>query len=474
MKTLVAMALVFSTLMFGPKGLASGQGGPSNSNVASTPDFGAAREEAVRFLSDFVRIDTVNPPGNETRGAQYLKSILDSEGISSEIFELVPGRGNLVARLAGNGAKKPVLIMGHMDTVPIEKEKWTVDPFGGLVREGFLYGRGASDDKGGAVACLEVILLLHRLKIPLDRDVIFLAEAGEESSTQVGIDFMVEQHWDKIAAEFSLTEGGGMVEEGGTVKQVVVTATEKLSRNMKLVAHGVSAHGSVPRADNPLVHLSAALVKLAAWRPPVRLNEVTRPYFTRLATVSPPSEAYLYTHLDDPAAVEKIRIESPRLDALLRATISPTIVQGGIRDNIIPATAEATLMVRPLPDEDIPGFMRQMREVIGDPSVELIPAWGQRPAAPPSRLDTEMFLALEQAQKRLYPQAITLPAMSTGSTDSAQLRAKGVQAYGIGPFGSNGVHGNDERISVKGLGALVEFLYNAVVEVAAGESPYHH
>ena len=251
-----------------------------------TPDFGAAREEAVRFLSDYVRIDTVNPPGNESRGTEYLKAILAKEGIPSETFELVPGRGNLVARLKGNGSKKPVLILGHVDTVPIEREKWTVDPLGGLIRDGFIYGRGASDDKSIGIACLEVMLLLHRLNIPLDRDVIYLAEAGEESSTQIGIDFMVAQHWDKIAAEFSLTEGGGMTEENGTVKQVVVTATEKLSRNMKLVAHGVSAHGSIPRADNPLVHLSAALVKLAAWRPPMRLNEVTRAYFS---PSSPPS-----------------------------------------------------------------------------------------------------------------------------------------------------------------------------------------
>jgi acetylornithine deacetylase/succinyl-diaminopimelate desuccinylase-like protein len=467
MNILVKVASLLPILSLAPEALGSASGEPPNLYAAPTPDFRAAREEAVRFLSDYLRIDTVNPPGDEARGAQYLKSILAREGIPSEIFELVPGRGNLVARLKGNGTKKPVLIMGHIDVVGVEREKWTVDPFGGLVRNGFVYGRGAVDDKSNGVAGLEVMLLLHRLKTPLNRDVIFLAEAGEESSTQVGIDFMVERHWDRIAAEFSLAEGGSMSEEDGTVKQVVVTATEKLSRNMKLVAHGVSAHGSVPRADNPLLHLSSALLKLAAWRPPMRLNEVTRAYFSRLATISPPDEAFLYTHLEDPAIVEKIRARNPHLDALLRVTITPTIVQGGFRDNTIPATADATLMVRPLPDEDIPALMQRMREVIDDPAVELIPAWGQRPAAPTSGLNTEMFLALERVQKRLFPQAITLPAMGTGSSDSAQLRAKGVQAYGIGSFGGSGVHGNDERISVQGLGTLVEFLYNAVVEIAA-------
>jgi acetylornithine deacetylase/succinyl-diaminopimelate desuccinylase-like protein len=435
--------------------------------AAPAPDFGAARDEVVRFLSEYIRIDTVNPPGNETRGALYLKSILAREGIPAEIFESVPGRGNLVARLSGNGKKKPVLVMGHIDVVGVEKESWTVDPFGGVVRDGSVYGRGATDDKEMGAACLEVVLLLHRLKVPLDRDVIFLAEAGEESSTQFGIDFMVDRHWDKIAAQFSLAEGGHMVREGGTVKQVVVAATEKLSRNMNLVAHGVSAHGSVPRADNPLLRLSAAVTKLAAWRQPMRLNEVTRTYFSRLAAISRPETAFLYTHLEDPAAAEKLRATNPALDALLRVTIVPTILQGGFRDNVIPASAEATLMVRPLPDEDIPALMQRMRDLIDDPAVELVPPMGRRPAAPPSGLNTEMFLALERVQKRLFPEAITLPAMLTGTTDSAQLRAKGVQSYGIGTFGGFAAHGNDERISVEGLGRLVEFLYTAIVEIAA-------
>jgi acetylornithine deacetylase/succinyl-diaminopimelate desuccinylase-like protein len=437
--------------------------------AAAGPDFRAAREEAVRFLSGYIRVDTTNPPGNEIRGARYLQSILEREGIPSEIFESAPGRGNLVARLKGNGKKKPLLLMEHIDTVGIEKEKWTVDPLGGIIRDGFVYGRGATDDKTSGTAALEVMLLLHRLKVPLDRDVIFLAEAGEETSYQFGIDFMIERHWDKIAAEFSLAEGGHMVNEGGKVTQVVVTAAEKLSRNMKLVAHGVSAHGSIPRPDNPLLRLSAALVKLGNWRQPMRLNEVTREYFSRLAAISPPEEASLYAHLEDPAVTDKLRARSPNLDALLRVTISPTIVQGGFRDNVIPATAEAMMMVRPLPDESMPALMQKMREVIDDPAVEVLPAWGSRPAAPPSGLNTEMFLALERVQKRLYPEAVTLPAMTAGTTDSAQLRAKGVQAYGIGTFGGSGAHGNDERMSIEGVGALVEFLYNTVTEVAAAK-----
>ena len=295
--------------------------GGTNVHAAAAPDFRAARDEAVGFLSGYLRIETVNPPGNETRGAQYLQSTLEREGIPAEIFESAPGRGNLVARLKGNGRKKPVLIMGHIDVVGVEKEKWTVDPFGGVIRDGFVYGRGATDDKTTGTAALEVLLLLHRLKVPLDRDVIFLAEAGEESSYQFGIDFMVGRHWDKIAAEFSIAEGGHMVTQGAKVTQVVVTAAEKLSRNMKLVAQGVSAHGSVPRADNPLLRLSVALTKLANWRQPMRLNEVTREYFSRLAAISPPEEASLYSHLEDPGVTEN---SAPRARDWMRCCELPS------------------------------------------------------------------------------------------------------------------------------------------------------
>ncbi len=175
---------------------------------APAPDFAAAREEVARILSGFIRIDTSNPPGNETRGAEYLKAILDRERIPSEIFEMEPGRGNIVARIKGTGSKKPLLLMGHIDVVGVEREKWTVEPFGAVIKDGYLYGRGASDDKGMASACLEVFLLLHRLKVPLDRDIIFLAEAGEEGTSTVGIDYMVAQHWDKIECEYALNEGG--------------------------------------------------------------------------------------------------------------------------------------------------------------------------------------------------------------------------------------------------------------------------
>ena len=444
----------------------------------AVPDFVAARDEVVKILADFVRVDTSNPPGNETKGAEYLKSVLDRAGIASEIFEMEPGRGNIVARLKGNGKKRPILLMGHIDVVGVEREKWTVDPFGGVVKDGYLYGRGASDDKGMTSACLEVFLLLQRLKVPLDRDVIFLAEAGEEGSSSVGIDFMVRQHWDKIECEYALNEGGVIYAVDGKVKYVGVATTEKVPRGFKLVAKGTSGHGSVPRLDNAITHLAAAVAKVGNWQAPMRLNETTRAFFSRLAKISTPDEAYLYSNLEDPAKTamiqEKIRTTNGTYNSMLRTSIVPTIIKGGFRSNVIPGDAEATLDVRAVPDEDIDALAASLRKLINDPAVEVIPPAARgRPANPPSKLDNDMFHALESTQAKLFPGTVTLPLMLTGATDSAQLRAKGVQAYGLGTVAGDreraSIHGNDERISVEGLGKFVEFIYWAVIDVAASK-----
>ncbi|MGH9651418.1 MAG: M20/M25/M40 family metallo-hydrolase, partial [Terriglobales bacterium] len=358
--------------------------------------------------------------------------------------------------LKGSGKKKPLLLMGHLDVVGVEREKWTVDPFGAEIKNGYLYGRGSADDKGMVAANLEVFLLLHRRKVPLDRDVIFLAEAGEEGTTEFGIDFLVEEHWEKIECEYALNEGGDIpVGPDGKIAFVGVSTTQKIPRGLMLVAHGSSGHGSMPRMDNAITHLAAAVAKIGNWQPPMRLNETTRAFFARLAKISPPKEAYLYTHLESPAVQEKLRATEIRYNSVLRTSIVPTIIQGGFRENVIPGDARATLDVRALPDEDMDKLIATLNRLIHDPavSVERRTAGQKRPAAPPSRLDTEMFHVLEGAQKRVFPGAVTLPVMQTGATDSAQLRAKGVQAYDLSiPHSDEDVrrvHGNDERVSIE-------------------------
>lgn len=445
-------------------------------------DWDKAKAEILQHFQAIVRINTSNPPGNETQVVNYLKGVFDREGISYKVFAQQPGRANLVARLKGNGTKKPILILGHTDTVGVQLEKWPVDPFGAVLKDGFIWGRGTTDNKDCVAAGLMLMLQLKRLNVPLDRDVIFVAEASEESSSgpvNLGIDYLVKEHWPDIEAEYALAEGGFVHSENGKVRFVEIAATEKVPRRAKLVATGTSGHGSRPRRDNAVVHLSSAVSKIAAWEPPMRLNDVTRTFFERLSTISPPEEAARYNGLFDSqktAAVQNYFAENDLGKySILRTSISPTMLTAGFRENVIPSQAEAMLDIRALPDEKMDEFYAEMNRVIGDPSIKLVPSAPGRPSAPPSRLDTDMFRALEAAQRRLYPDAITIPGMVTGATDLAQLRAKGVQAYGIGPrfdeaeFAEHGWHSDVERLSEDSLYGLVQFMWYAVVNVAASK-----
>jgi len=435
------------------------------------PDFRQAQAEAARFLGDLVRIDTSNPPGNELKAAEYIRGVLAAEGIQAQIYESAPGRGNLVARLKGNGKKKPLLLMGHIDVVGVERDKWTVDPFAGAVRDGYIYGRGSHDDKAMDAANLEVFLLLHRLKVPLDRDVILLAEAGEEGTTEFGIDFMVEKHWDEIACEFAFNEGGTTPQENGKVLYVGVASAEKVPRGLTVIARGSSGHASAPRVDNAVTHLAAAVAKIGNWEAPMRLNETTRRFFQELARISPPEKAALYAQVEDPAVQKKLHETEPAYYSMLRTSLVPTIIQGGFRINVIPAEAQATIDVRALPDENMEALKATLTALINDPQVQIQSRTeNARPATPPSRLDTDAFKALEHAQQKVFPGVPTIPVMQVGATDSSELRARGVQAYGIGTPSSTDdlkrVHGNDERTELAGFGKFVEFLFAATTDIA--------
>jgi acetylornithine deacetylase/succinyl-diaminopimelate desuccinylase-like protein len=440
-------------------------------------DWKTLQPEILDYYSNLIRIDTSSPPGNETKAAEYLKKVLDRAGIPSQILEAETGRGNLLARLKGNGSKKPILLMAHLDVVGVQREKWTVDPFSAVRKNGYVYGRGSNDDKDKVTSVLTVMLLLKRLNVPLDRDVILLAEAGEEGTTSAGIDFMVNKHWDEIACEYALTEGGSASSRGGKVRTVEIATTEKRPISVRLVAHGSAGHGSMPRLDNAVVHLVAAVNKAATNQPPMRLIDTTRAYFERLAKVSAPADADRYLHITDPARAPEIDAYFARHElqhySILRTSVVPTILKAGFRLNVIPSEAEATIDIRALPDEDVTKYYESLRKLINDPSIDIVPDRGiPRPAGPPSRIDTEMFHAFEAAQKEMFPDAVTLPSMLTGATDLAQLRAKGVQSYGFGPIvderevgGLGGAHGDDEHLIESSLYKEVEFLWNSVQRV---------
>jgi acetylornithine deacetylase/succinyl-diaminopimelate desuccinylase-like protein len=443
-------------------------------------DWERQKPELMQHYRALVQIDSSNPPGNETRVAEYLKRVFDAEGIPNKIFALEPTRANIVARIKGNGNKRPILILAHSDTVGVQREKWPVDPFGAVQKDGYVWGRGTSDDKDKLATNLMVMLLLKRNAVRLDRDVIFLAESGEEAGTNVGIDYMVNEHFGEIDAEFALTEGGRTRLENGRVTAIQIATAEKVPRRVRLVVSGKSGHGSIPRTDNAVVHLSTAVGKLGAWQTPMRLNDTTRVYFERLATISSPEKAARYNGLLDPrraASIQRYLAENePDHYSMLRTSVVPTIVKGGFQANVIPSEAEAIIDIRALPDEDMDKFYEEMTRVIGDPSIRVEPInTGRRDPTPPSRIDTEMFRALESVGKRLYPAAKTMPSMLNAATDMAQLRAKGVQCYGIDPPTTDedrinyGWHSDVERTMESSLYTFVEFVWGAVTEVAASK-----
>jgi acetylornithine deacetylase/succinyl-diaminopimelate desuccinylase-like protein len=462
-----SIALVLTCATFLP-----GQAPTAVNRVLANQD----NAEILSIYRDLVQIDTT--AGHETRAVEYLKKILEREGIPTKTFALDPNRANLVARLKGTGSKRPLLMLAHTDVVGVQREKWPVDPFGAVMKEGYIWGRGSKDDKPVLTANLVTMLLLKRRGIPLDRDVIFLAESGEEADTTgVGINFMVGQHFDEIDAEFAMTEGGGAITEGGRVAIVNIGTAEKLPARVRLVATGTAGHGSVPRLDNALIHLSAAVEKIGQWETPMRLNDTTRTYFEKLAGISSSEKAAHYKELFNSetvaAAQQYLRQNDPSRYSMLRTSIVPTMIKAGVGPNVIPSEAEATLDIRALPGEDIEGLYAEMSKVIGDLAVKIVPLPQARPPSPASRLDTEMYRTMERVAKAVYPDAVTLPSMSTGASDQAQLRAKGVQSYGVGPASTEEdtlnypAHGDVERLAESSLYPFVQYVWSVVTEVAA-------
>ncbi len=444
---------------------------------AQTPDWPRINEEAMRHFQALVRIDSTDPPGNETKVVEYVKQVLESEGIPVTLVAKDPARANLIARLKGNGSQKPLLIMGHSDTVRVDASKWTFPPFSATRQGGYVYGRGTLDDKSDLMAALMTMLMLKRSNIPLDRDVIFVSEAGEEASTGPGIEYLVNEHWPEIEAEICLAESGGVRRRGGQAIYATVETTEKQPRGARLVVKGPAGHGSRPLRTSAVVHLARAVEKIAMWEPPTRFNDTTRDYFEKLANVSDPAEAARYKGLFDPQKAPAIReyfaVNEPGTYSLLHTSISPNIMQAGYQVNVIPSEAEATLDIRALPDENISAFYETMRKVIDDPAVEIVPdTRNQRPGAAPSRIDSAVFRSIEAAYKKVYG-VVTVPYMSTGATDMAFLRAKGVQCYGVGAMTDEedaakgfGAHSDQERILEEAVYKHVQFFWDAVTAIA--------
>jgi acetylornithine deacetylase/succinyl-diaminopimelate desuccinylase-like protein len=437
-------------------------------------DWDKLRPEILERYRSLVQIDST--AGHETLVVDYLKKVLEAEGIPTQTFALNPNRANLVARLKGNGSKRPLLILAHTDVVGVQREKWPVDPFSAVMKDGYIWGRDSKDDKPVLVANLITMLMLKRQAVPLDRDVIFLAESGEEADLEgVGINFMVREHFPAIDAEFAMTEGGGARIDGGRD-----AGQHRHRRKLPRAARGHGHRWSRIRPtplDNALIHLGAAVEKVGLWETPMRLNETTRAYFEKLAAISPPDRATIYKQLLDPkgsAVAQKfLREQSPGEYSMLRTSVVPTLLKAGVGANVIPSEAEATLDIRALPDEKIDAFYAEMAKVIADPAVRIERIPQTRPPSPASKLQTEMYRAMEKVAGAIYPGATVIPSMSTGASDQAQLRARGIQSYGIGPASTESdetnypAHGDVERLAESSLYPFVQYVWNVVTEVAA-------
>jgi len=454
----------------------------STSLLAQTPaqpDWAKLDEETLRHFLAIIKMDTTDPPGGEKPVVDYLKQVLEADGIAVQTFAMEPHRPNLVARIKGSGRQRPLLLMGHSDTVNVDPKKWTHPPFGGVRDGGYIYGRGTVDDKDNVVANVMTMLMLKRLGVKLDRDVILLIEAGEEGSSRLGIQFMGNQHFAEIDAEFCYAEGGGVTRTGGDVKFARVQTVEKIPRAITVTSKGVAGHGSVPLESNALAHLGEAVGAIAAWTPPMRINETTAAYFKRLATVATPEEAQRYRDILNPdpkvsgPADAYLRKNEPSHWSMLRTSLSPTMITGGYRTNVIPSEGMANIDTRLAPDEDPAKFLELVKQVVNDPQVEVsYGARDTRPATPTAKLDSDAFKAIEANITKHY-KAITLPTMSTGATDMAFLRQKGMQCYGIGPALDSedgpkgfGAHSDQERILESELYRFVRFTWDAVVDLA--------
>lgn len=452
---------------------------PGTPAISAAPNMGTLPQEAIAWLEGLIRINTTNPPGNELAAANYIAGILEKEGIPHEVIEITPGRGIVIGRLNASvmpDASRSLLLLAHLDVVGVTREKWTVDPFAGVTQNGYLYGRGTIDDKGMVIANLASIVALKRNAVPLERDVIFLADDDEEQGGDASIKPVIAKHWDKIAAGFAINEEGRVITKNGKPLYVGIQTSEKVSMNVSVICTGTSGHASIPRPDNAVVHLSAAIAKIGEYEPPVKFIPETERYFEQLAKVEDDETAKWIRALEQPSrqslAVKRVAEMSPVWNSMMRDTIAPTMLQAGVRMNVVPSEARANLNVRLLPGDSINDVLADLKKVVNDPQIrfEVVPNGGT--PSPPSSLESPLYKTIQQASEKEFPGIVTMPYMSTGATDSAQLRLHNVQAYGLLPFPLTEedvlrMHADDERIPLDSFRKGVEFLYRIVNDFVA-------
>lgn len=430
-------------------------------------------DEAIHYLQEYIRIETVNPPGNEIEGAKFFKEIFDRESIPCEIFEPSPGRGNLIATLKGSGEKRPFLLLNHMDVVPVEKEGWEVPPFEGVIKDGYLYGRGALDNKSMGIVEMMALVILKRERIPLKRDLLFFASADEETGGKWGVRWAMEHLPSLSQCEYALNEGGYiMVNEKGVADRYEVSSGQKVIYQLRLRARGTSGHASMPNPDNPNVKLVRGLEAITRWETPFSVLPMVKEFFRKMAPKQPSYEKAYFEDIEKGLQDETFSIwltSNPVYNAMLRNTISLTILQGGRKANVIPSESIGVLDCRLLPGINKEEFLKEVKKRVGEEiEVEVI---AESRSLPPSPMDTELFQSIEKIASEKDPDCPVVPLLLPGATDSRFLREKGIIAYDFEPFRITEkelmrVHGNNERIELENLKFGMKFLVDLIQKIA--------
>jgi len=439
---------------------------------AHSLDWDTITDEVTQHLQALVRFNTTNPPGNETPAAEYVRDVLTAEGIEATLLESAPGRGNVVARLRGDGSARPLLLLSHLDVVPAEADEWEHDPFGGELIDGYVWGRGTVDTKQLTAMHMVVLMQLKRSGLPLRRDVILAATADEEVGGRYGLGWLLEEHPQLLDAEYALNEGGGVGIPVGKRYLYVCQTAEKGVCWLKVRARGQPGHGSTPTGDNAVVRLSEALARLGRASLPRHPVNTVAAFVKGLASLTPFPAGLMSLVLSSSLGPTLIRRATGNtmlaavLQAMQRNTATPTVLRAGQKTNVIPAVAEAEVDGRLLPGQTPDDLLRELRPILG-PDIEVEITGTSTPYE--TDYHSPLYELITQVLKEYDPEAIVVPFMLTGSTDGRFLAARGVKVYGFSPYRQEpGVsvfelaHGRNERISLENLRFGTRVLWDVV------------
>ncbi|HEX7842999.1 MAG TPA: M20/M25/M40 family metallo-hydrolase [Kofleriaceae bacterium] len=446
---------------------------------AAAPVPPATQELTRDVYKELVEINTTQSVGDTFAAAKAMGARLVAAGFPQadvQVFQSAPRRGNLVARLRGTGKRKPLLLVAHIDVVEAKREDWTTDPFKLVEKDGYFYGRGTSDDKYMATAWVVNMIRWKKEGYRPDRDLILVLETDEEIADEhvLGIQWLIKNHRDLIAAEYALNEGGGVeLKEGKPFANSIQTA-EKVFQGFWVETRNPGGHSSQPRKDNAIYQLAAALGRLENYNFPVQLNDTTRGYFEKLSALEHGQLAQdmksLVSPHPDPAAIERLTAQPP-YNAQIRTTCVATRLEGGHADNALPQLARAMINCRILPTQTIDEIQKQLERVFADPKVVVTPA-ARGIGSEPSQMNKELLAAIEKLAPKFWPGVPALPTMLAGATDGRFLRNIGIPTYGHSGMAADifdvRAHGKDERVAVQAMFEGEEYLYELVKLLSGG------